>query len=266
MDAEISFKTSVDVARIRRACRVAEKCLRYLAPCVRTGVTTAELDHLAARFLEENSAGSALRGYRGFPGTICTSVNNVAAHGIPTNRELEKGDVLSLDITASVNGWHGDAAWTFLVGEAGPDGRRVLRAAWQASLAGIRAAVAGSRLGDVGAAIQEAARRQGCSVIEDYVGHGIGRAMHEDPMIPNFGSPDTGLRILPGMVFTIEPMLTLGSGDVHVSSDGWTLVTRDGSLSAQFEHTVAVFRDYTEVLTFSRGTPLDFPDLPPVLE
>jgi methionyl aminopeptidase len=266
MDAEISFKTSVDVARIRRACRVAEKCLLHLAPCVRAGVTTAELDHLAARFLEENSAGSALRGYRGFPGTICTSVNNVAAHGIPTNRALERGDVLSLDITASVNGWHGDAAWTFLVGETGPDGRRVLRAAWQASLAGIRAAVAGSRLGDVGAAIQEAARRQGCSVIEDYVGHGIGRAMHEDPMIPNFGSPDTGLRIVPGMVFTIEPMLTLGSGDVHVSSDGWTLVTRDGSLSAQFEHTVAVFRDYTEVLTFSRGTPLDFPDLPPALE
>ncbi len=266
MDAEISFKTSVDVARIRRACRVAEKCLRYLAPCMRAGVTTAELDHLAARFLEENAAESALKGYRGFPGTICTSVNNVAAHGIPSNRELEKGDVLSVDITASVNGWHGDAAWTFLVGEPGPDARRVQRAAWQASLAGIRAAISGSRLGDLGSAIQDAAHRQGCSVIEDYVGHGIGRAMHEDPMIPNFGSPDTGLRIVPGMVFTIEPMLTLGSGDVHVSTDGWTLVTRDGSLSAQFEHTVAVFRDYTEVLTFSRGSPLDFPDSPPALE
>ena len=266
MDAQISFKTSVDVARIRRACRVAEKCLRYLAPCVRPGVTTAELDHLAATFLQENSAQSALRGYRGFPGTICASVNNVAAHGIPTSRALERGDVLSVDITAAVNGWHGDAAWTFLVGEAGPDARRVLRAAWQASIAGIAAALAGSRLGDVGAAIQESARRQGCSVIEDYVGHGIGRAMHEDPMIPNFGARDTGMRIRPGMVFTIEPMLTLGAGDVRVSTDGWTLVTRDGSLSAQFEHTVAVFRDYTEVLTFSRGTPLDFPDGPPPLD
>ena len=266
MDAEISFKTSVDVARIRRACRVAEKCLRHLAPCVRPGVSTTELDHLAARFLEENNAQPALKGYRGFPGTICASVNNVAAHGIPSNRVLEKGDVVSVDITTNVNGWHGDAAWTFLVGGAGPDGRRVLRAAWQASLAGIRAATAGRRMGDLGSAIQESARRHGCSVIEDYVGHGIGRAMHEEPMIPNFGSPDTGLRIVPGMVFTIEPMLTLGSGDVHISTDGWTLVTTDGSLSAQFEHTVAIFRDYTEVLTFSGGTPLDHPDLPPSLD
>ena len=266
MDAEISFKTSVDVARIRRACRVAEKCLRNLAPCVRPGITTAELDLLAAGFLRENGAEAALRGYRGFPGAICASVNNVAAHGIPSNRQLEKGDVLSLDITARVNGWHGDAAWTFLVGEAAPDGRRLVRAAWQASLAGIKAAVAGRRMGDVGHAIQEAARRQGCSVIQDYVGHGIGRAMHEDPMIPNFGTPDTGLRIAPGMVFTVEPMLTLGSGDVHVSSDGWTLVTTDGGLSAQFEHTVAVFRDYTEVLTFSRGSLFDSSDLPPAME
>jgi methionyl aminopeptidase len=266
MDAEISFKTSVDVARIRRACRVAERCLRYLAPCVRPGISTAELDHLAGRFLLENGAGSALRGYRGFPGSICASVNNVAAHGVPSQRELEGGDVLSLDITAQVDGWHGDAAWTFLVGEAGPDARRVTRAAWQATLAGIRAAVAGRRLGDVGSAIQDAARKYGCAVIEDYVGHGIGRAMHEDPMIPNFGAPDTGLRIVPGMVFTVEPMLTLGMRDVHVSTDGWTLVTTDGSLSAQFEHTVAVFRDYTEVLTFSHGLLFDSPDGPPALE
>jgi len=266
MDAEISFKTSVDVARIRRACKAAEKCLRSLAPCVRPGISTAELDNLAGRFLAENGAESALRGYRGFPGSICTSVNNVAAHGIPSNRELESGDVLSLDITANVDGWHGDTAWTFLVGEAAPDGRRLIRAAWQATLAGIRAAVAGQHMGDVGAAIQDAAHRLGCSVIEDYVGHGIGRALHEDPMIPNFGAPDTGLRILPGMVFTVEPMLTLGLRDVHVSSDGWTLVTTDGSLSAQFEHTVAVFRDYTEVLTFSHGLLFDSPDVPPALE
>ena len=266
MDAEISFKTSVDVARIRRACRVAEKCLRYLAPCVRPGISTAELDNLAGRFLAENGAGSALRGYRGFPGYICTSVNNVAAHGIPSNRELETGDVLSLDITANVEGWHGDAAWTFLVGAAAPDGRRLLRAAWQASLAGIRAAGAGGRMGDIGSAIQEAARKLGCSVIEDYVGHGIGRAMHEDPMIPNFGAPDTGLRIVPGMVFTVEPMLTLGMSAVHVSSDGWTLVTTDSSLSAQFEQTVAIFRDYTEVLTFSHGLLFESAEVPPALE
>jgi methionyl aminopeptidase len=266
MDAEISLKTSVDVARIRRACRVAERCLHYLAPCVRPGISTLELDRLAARFLEESGAVSALRGYRGFPGCVCTSVNNVAAHGIPSNRELEPGDVLCIDITVSVNGWHGDAAWTFIVGEGTADGRRLLRAAWRASLAGIRAAMAGGTIGDVGAAIQDAAHKFGCSVIEDYVGHGIGKAMHEDPMVLNFGTAATGLRIVPGMVFTVEPMLTLGGRDVHVSSDGWTLVTGDGSLSAQFEHTVAVFRDYTEVLTYSRGDIFDSIDFPPPLE
>jgi methionyl aminopeptidase len=266
VDAEISLKTSVDVARIRRACRVAEKCLHYLAPCVQPGISTAELDRLAGRFLESGDAVPALRGYKGFPGCICTSVNNVAAHGIPTNRMLETGDIVSIDITVSVDGWHGDAAWTFIVGEGSPDGRRLLRAAWNASLAGIRMAVAGNRIGDVGAAIQESARRFGCSVIEDYVGHGIGRAMHEDPMVLNFGTADTGLRIVPGMVFTVEPMLNLGGREVHVSSDGWTLVTTDGSLSAQFEHTVAVFRDYTEVLTYSRGSVFDSLEFPPVLE
>src|SRR5208337_3845987 len=160
-DTDVSLKTSIDVARIRRSCRVAEDCLRFLSGQIHPGVTTAELDRLAARFLPKHNAAPALRGYRGFPGSICTSVNNVAAHGIPSNRELEPGDILSLDITANVEGWHGDAAWTFLVGAAAPDGRRLLRAAWQASLAGIRAAIAGSRLGDVGAAIQEAARKLG---------------------------------------------------------------------------------------------------------
>jgi methionyl aminopeptidase len=266
MDTEISLKTSVDVARVRRACRLAEKCLRYLAPCVRQGISTAELDRLAGRFIEENGAESALRGYRGFPGHICTSVNNVAAHGIPTARELEKGDVLTVDITTRVNGWHGDAAWTFIIGEGGPDSRRLVKAAWSACRAGIDAAVAGNRIGDVGTAIQDAARRFGCSVIEDYVGHGIGRVMHEDPMVPNIGAPDTGVKIVPGMVFTIEPMLTLGGRDVHVSSDGWTIATVDGSLSAQFEQTVAVFRDYTEVLTFSRGDALPSLDFPPSLD
>ena len=265
MDREISLKTSVDVARVRRASRVAEKCLRYLAPCVRPGISTEELDNLAGRFLEDNGALPALRGYRGFPGVICASVNNVAAHGIPSNRLLESGDVLSIDITVSVNGWHGDAAWTFIVGEGSPDARRIVRAAWQANLAGIRAASAGQRLGDLGAAILETSKHFGCSVIEDYVGHGIGRVMHEDPVVPNVGVADTGLRIVPGMVFTVEPMLTLGAREVHVLNDGWTLVTSDGSLAAQFEHTVAVFRDYTEVLTWSGGDLLESLDFPPAL-
>ena len=265
MDAEVSLKTSIDVARIRRACRIAEECLQYLADCVHPGVTTRDLDLLAARFLEERNAAPALRGYRGFPGCICASINNVAAHGIPSNRKLEDGDLISLDITVSVEGWFGDAAWSFIVGKASPDCRRLVRAAWKATLAGIRAARAGGRIGDIGAAIQKTAKSFGCTVIEDYVGHGIGRAMHEDPMVLNFGTADTGMRIVPGMVFTVEPMLNLGGREVHVSNDGWTLVTTDGSLSAQFEHTVAVFRDYTEVLTFSRGDIFESPDFPPAI-
>ena len=265
MDAEVSLKTSIDVARIRRACRIAEECLQYLADCVHPGVTTRDLDLLAARFLEEHNAAPALRGYRGFPGCICASINNVAAHGIPSNRKLEDGDLISLDITVSVEGWFGDAAWSFIVGKASPDSRRLVRAAWKATLAGIRAARAGGRIGDIGAAIQKTAKSFGCTVIEDYVGHGIGRAMHEDPMVLNFGTADTGMRIVPGMVFTVEPMLNLGGREVHVSNDGWTLVTTDGSLSAQFEHTVAVFRDYTEVLTFSRGDIFESPDFPPAI-
>jgi methionyl aminopeptidase len=265
MDAEVSLKTSIDVARIRRACRVAEDSLRFLAENIRPGVTTADLDHLASIFLDKHNAIAALRGYRGFPGCICASVNNVAAHGVPTNRALEEGDLLSLDITVNLDGWFGDAAWSFLVGKGSPDSRRLLRAAWRAALAGVRAARAGNRIGDIGSSIQKVARGFGCAVIEDYVGHGIGRAMHEDPMVLNFGDADTGMRIVPGMVFTVEPMLNLGGREVHLSSDGWTLVTSDGSLSAQFEHTVAVFRDYTEVLTYSRGDVFDSLDFPPAI-
>ncbi len=265
MDAEVSLKTSIDVARIRRACRVAEDCMRFLSGQIHPGATTEDLDRQAARFLNKHSAASALRGYRGFPGCICTSVNNVAAHGIPSNRTVEEGDLISLDITVNLDGWFGDTAWSFIVGKGGPDSRRLLRAAWRATLAGIRAARAGNRIGDIGAAIQKTARAFGCSVIEDYVGHGIGRAMHEDPLVLNFGAADTGMRIVPGMVFTVEPMLNLGGREVHVTEDGWTLVTSDGSLSAQFEHTVAVFRDYTEVLTYSRGDIFESGDFPPSL-
>jgi methionyl aminopeptidase len=263
VEREISLKTSVDVAYIRRACRVAENCLSFLKDHVKVGVTTRELDRLADGFLLKNGAVPALRGYRGFPGCICASVNNVAAHGVPTDQKLEEGDILSLDITVSVAGWHGDSAWTYIVGAGSPDSRRLIKAAWDACVSGVREARAGNRIGDVGSAIQEAARRHGCSVIEDYVGHGIGRAMHEDPMVLNFGDQDTGMRIVPGMVFTIEPILSLGRPEVAVAPDGWTLAAADGSLSAQFEHTVAVFRDYTEVLTYSRGDIFAYIDFPP---
>jgi methionyl aminopeptidase len=262
---EIILKTSVEVAHIRKASRVAEKCLRYLDGYMVPGMTTKRLDSLAEEFLTAANADSALRGYRGFPGSICASVNNVAAHGIPSDTALEEGDVVSLDITVRMGGWHGDAAWTYLVGQGSPERRRLIRAAWCACLGGVKSAVAGGRIGDIGSAIQEAAQKYGCSVVEDYVGHGIGRAMHEDPMVLNFGEQDTGMRIVAGMVFTVEPIVSLGSPEVRVSGDGWTLATADGSISAQFEHTVAVFRDYSEVLTFSHGDIFSHLDFPPFL-
>lgn len=265
MEREINLKTSVEVAQIRRACRIAEECLRHLDTHIAPGMTTRRLDALAGEYLAAGNADSALRGYRGFPGNICASVNNVAAHGVPSDYELEEGDVVSLDITVRVAGWHGDAAWTYIVGAGSVERRRLLRAAWSACIGGVKAAEAGGRIGDIGNAIQEAARKYGCSVVEEYVGHGIGRAMHEDPMVLNFGEQDTGMRIVPGMVFTVEPIVTLGSAEVRVSGDGWTLATADGSVSAQFEHTVAIFRDYTEVLTFSHGDIFSYLDFPPFL-
>ena len=263
MEKQVALKTSVDVARIRRACRVAERCLRLLKDQLKPGVTTAGLDRFAARFLEDNGAVSALKGYRGYPGSICTSVNNVAAHGVPSTQTLEDGDVITIDITVGVGGWFGDAAWTYIVGQGSPDARRILKGAWAAGLAGVAAAKAGERLGSVGWAVQEAARKLGCAVLEDYVGHGIGRAMHEDPIVPNFGQRNRGTRIVAGMTFTVEPIVSLGKPEARLSTDGWTLVTADGSLSAQFEHTVAIFRDYTEVLTFSDGDIGSYIDFPP---
>lgn len=266
MERQIILKTSVDVARIRRSCRIVERVIRMLAPYVRPGFTTRELDRLAERFLRENGAESSLKGYRGFPACLCASVNNVAAHGVPTGAPIEQGDVVTLDLTVNVEGWHGDAAWTFLAGGrskagASVDARRLVTGAWAANVAGVFAVAAGKTFGDVGAAIQEAAHRHGCTVVEDYVGHGIGQGMHEDPQVPNFGQPGTGGRIVAGMVFTIEPMVTLGSPVLTTAPDGWTLATRDGSLAAQFEHTVAVFRDRVEVLTFvgDLAAHLDFP-------
>ncbi len=264
MERATSLKTALDVSRIRRACHLAERCLRSLAPFVVPGVTTRGLDALAERFLRESGAEPALKGYRGFPGSICVSVNNVAAHGVPTDAALENGDVVSLDITTRVDGWHGDAAWSFVAGKPAADTRRLLRGAWAACTAGITAVRAGAQLGDVGFAIQEAARRHGCSVVEDYVGHGIGREMHEDPVVANFGERGTGTRIVAGMVFTVEPMVTLGAGTLRVEPDGWTLATTDGSLAAQFEHTIAVYRDRVEVLTVAAGLPANL-DFPPAL-
>ena len=262
MKESISLKTSIDVARIRRACRIVEETFRRLDEHVARGVRTSDLERIVSRFLRQREAASALKGYKGFPKSICASVNNVAAHGIPDDTSLEEGDVVSIDITVSLEGWHGDGAWTYVVGEPNPDAARLVRAAWRANMAGIRAVEAGAHFGDVGAAISEAARELGCTVVQDYVGHGIGEKLHEDPLVPNYGEPGQGMRIVPGMVFTVEPIVSLGGRDVSTLEDGWTVVTADGSLCAQFEHTLAVFSDRVEVLTladFDQAASVDRP-------
>ena len=263
MEREVPLKTSLEVTKIRRTCRLIESILLEMKAHLRPGVTTHELNAECSELLIAGGSTPAMRGYRGYPAAICTSVNNVAAHGVPGPYVLRPDDVLTIDISAEIGGWFGDGAWTYIVGKGDPDTRRLLRASWQATMAGVRTALAGARLGDVGAAVGEAARRFGCTVLDKFVGHGIGLGMHEEPMVLNFGTAGTGHPIVPGMVLTVEPIVCLGKPDVHVLSDGWSIVTDDNSLCAQFEHTLAVFRDRTEVLTLSGDSSLTSAELPP---
>lgn len=251
VEKSVPLKTSIEVSRIRRTCRLIESLFLDLKGSLKPGITTQQLDALCLEMLQAGGGVPAMKGYKGYPAGICTSVNNVAAHGLPGDYELCRGDIVSVDISAQIQGWHGDAAWTYVIGEPTLDMRRLLKAAWQSTMAGIEAARAGLRLGDVGAAIHGAAERYGCSVLDKFVGHGIGVELHEEPMVLNFGTPGTGRPIVPGMVLTVEPIVCLGRPESHLLGDGWSIVTDDNSLSAQFEHTVAIFSEKTEILTFS---------------
>jgi len=258
----ITLKTSLDIHRMRRSSRLIERIFRSIKEMLRPGITTREIDDFCARLFFENKAVSSQKGYRGFPASICTSVNQVAVHDIPNEIPLRDNDILTVDITINIDGWHSDSAWTYIVGRPDAERLHLLKAAWKTTLAGILAARAGNRLGDVGAAIERAAKRMGCSVLDDFAGHGIGSAFHEDPIVANSGTKGTGQPIIPGMVFTVEPIVCLGKPHVSVLPDGWTAVTDDGSLTAQFEHTVAIFRDRTEILTLSDELRNNL-DLPP---
>jgi methionyl aminopeptidase len=262
---DITLKTSVDVARIRRSCRVVEKVLRYLSKYIKKGIKTKELDDIAEQIIVKSGAIPALKGFNGFPAVICTSVNNVVAHGVPSDYVLMDGDIITIDTTIAMDGWYGDGAWTYTIGEERKETRRLIKAAWQANLAGIMAVKPGGYIGDIGFSISAIAEKYGCSIIQEYVGHGIGQKMHEDPRIPNIGKRGTGIRIVPGMVFTIEPLLNLGNPEVNTREDGWSIVTKDNCLSAQFEHTVAVFKDRIEILTLSTGNIKENIDYPPLL-
>jgi methionyl aminopeptidase len=249
----IVLKTADDLASMRRASRLAARAIREVARAVTPGTAMADLDRLAEVFIRDGGGAPSFKGYRGFPASICTSVDDEVVHGIPGPRVLEEGEILSIDLGVLLDGFHADLALTVPVGEIPPEVRRLLATTEAALGAGIAAARTGSTLGDVGWAIQSVVESAGFSAVRDFAGHGIGRALHEDPQVPNVGRPGSGVRLQAGMTLAIEPMVNMGGPDVIIDSDGWTVRTRDHSLSAHAEHTVAITADGPEVLTRLNG-------------
>jgi methionyl aminopeptidase len=247
----IILKTKDEIEQMRVAGQLAGDVLRMIAPHVQPGITTAELDAICHEYITvKQQAIPAPLNYRGFPKSICTSVNHVVCHGIPGDKRLKDGDIVNIDITVIKDGWHGDTSKMFLVGKSTVKGKRICDIAHHAMVTGIELVRPGIRLGDIGHAIQKYAEGHGCSVVREYCGHGIGQGFHEDPQVLHYGRPGTGIEIRPGMVFTIEPMINLGRRETILSkNDGWTVTTRDRSLSAQWEHTIAVTEEGFDVLT-----------------
>ncbi len=248
----VTIKRPEEIAKMRRAGAILAEILEVLEAELRPGVTTGELDAIAERMIRDAGAVPSFKGYGSnppFPGSICASINDEVVHGIPSKRTVNAGDIVSLDIGCIWQGWHADCARTFAVGAAPPPVARLIDATRRGMEAGIAAVRPGNRLGDVGAAIEAVAKEHGYGIVRPFVGHGIGTAMHEEPQVPNYGRPGTGLRIEEGMCLAIEPMFNLGGDEVEVLDDGWTVVTRDRALSAHFENTVAVTADGPQILT-----------------
>jgi methionyl aminopeptidase len=245
----IELKTPGEVQLMRRAGRIVAGLLAHLATLIRPGLRTKELDDASGAYLRRAGAVPAFLHYRGFPATICVSVNEEVVHGIPGERKLREGDLVSLDAGAVVDGLFADAAVTVPVGAVSPQARRLSETTKRALEEGIAAASVGHRLSDISHTVQRIVEGAGFGVVRDFVGHGIGRALHEEPPVPNFGPPNMGPRLRPGMVLAIEPMVTMGGYDVEILSDGWTVVTKDQSLAAHFEHTVAITEHGPEILT-----------------
>lgn len=245
----ITIKNAKEIDKMRRAGYVVSVCHQRVQAAIRPGVTTGDLNALVADTLKEMDATSNFLGHHGFPGVICASVNDEIVHGIPGDRVLNEGDIISVDIGAIVEGFHGDSAWTYAVGESSVEAARLLQDTEDALYAGIAAARAENRIGAIGAAVEAFARPLGYGIVEGYGGHGIGRQMWEEPHIPNLGSPEEGPMMRPGMTMAIEPMLNLGDKATRVLDDDWTVVTADGSWSAHFEHTVLITEGEPEILT-----------------
>jgi methionyl aminopeptidase len=245
----IIVKTPEQIEKMAVAGSIQARCLRMLASKARPGVTTGDLDAAAERFIASQGSEAAFKGYRGFPGSICTSPNSMVVHGIPGSYELRKGDLLSIDVGVIHDGWVADAAITLPIGPVDPGARKLLEATREALFAGTDVARPGNHLGDISHAVQRRVESDGLSVIRSLVGHGIGRDMHEDPQVPNYGEPGRGPELEPGMVLAIEPMVNAGSALVRVGDDNWAVYSQDGSLAAHFEFTIAVTEDGPRILT-----------------
>jgi len=234
---------------MRRAGRIVAETLALVEAELRPGVSTAHLDEIAERYIRRSGATPSFVGYHGYPSTLCISLDDEVVHGIPGNRIIREGQVVSIDVGAIVDGWHGDAARTFVVGDVDPRVTDLVETTQLAMMAGIAAAQPGNRIGDISGAVEDVAAPAGFGIVRQYVGHGIGTEMHQDPQVPNYRTGARGIRLDPGICLAIEPMLTLGSPETETRADGWTVVTRDGSLAAHFEHTIAVTERGPEILT-----------------
>jgi methionyl aminopeptidase len=246
-------KTDAEIERMARAGRVVVDTLALIGEHVRPGTTTAELDELADEFIRSQGGLPTFKGYRGYPASICTSPNDMIVHGIPGPYALREGDILSVDVGVTLDGYVGDSSYTFAVGRIDPEAERLLEVGQEALAAGIEHCQPGGRLSDISHAIQRVTEENGFSIVRALVGHGVGRSMHEDPQIPNFGPPGRGPELAPGMVFAIEPMINAGGPDITVEDDQWSIRTADGSLSAHFEHTVAVTEEGPRILTLAEA-------------
>ncbi|HAN56718.1 MAG TPA: type I methionyl aminopeptidase [Betaproteobacteria bacterium] len=257
----VSIKSPEDVKKMQIAGRLASEVLDYITPFVKPGVTTGELDRLCHDYMvnEQGTIPAPLNyappGHEPYPRSICTSVNHQVCHGVPGDKQLKTGDIVNIDVTVIKDGWHGDTSRMFYVGEPSIQAKRLCEITYQAMWHGIAMVRPGIFLGDIGNAIQKFAEAQGCSIVREFCGHGIGRGFHEEPQVLHYGRPGTGIKLVEGMTFTIEPMINAGRRDIRQMNDGWTIVTKDRSLSAQWEHTVLVTATGYEVLTVSAGTP-----------
>lgn len=245
----IFYKTEEEIELIRESSLLVGKTHAELAKLIAPGITTLQLDKIAEEFIRDHNAKPAFKGYHGFPNTLCTSVNEVVVHGIPGNRSLKDGDIVSVDCGVLKNGFFGDSAYTFMVGEVNPELKKLLKITKESLYKGIEMAVAGNRIGDIGFAVQSHCEQHGYGVVRQLVGHGVGKNLHEDPQVPNYGKRGSGTRLHERLVIAIEPMINMGTKDVYLESDGWTVITKDKKPSAHFEHTIVVRKNGAEVLS-----------------